>query len=328
MPQDKTSYFRMQRELIQIKQGFWAKDKHAQPLNYKPKPLDLLKPNITAEGSGDEGDTSAKISVSYQYSHHEMLLLAIWNQCEILMKHEEGALFSTEETSEFYANFNAFKAHPHAPDYRGVFAVSDAYTYLIAICWCRWLNSLPPKVLEDLNLVDFHQVLQREISRYTLNQQKHAFLLKNDVTKDDVIDELEKRFKEIYQAHKFHVDKISDNQLVLYVTLRTLGYLVALSMLAVALSILLPLHTTISSGLATIAVLCMIFSPVVGVAAHMSTRVNRSISECMVKENNLKYNESKAVTVKEFPYWKPKTTGALIDECEKPEDRALIFYLQ
>jgi hypothetical protein len=77
MPKDKTSYYRMQRELIQIKQDFWQNNKHTHLLRYRARPLDLLKPNITAEGTGREGDTSAQINVSYQYSHHEMLLLAL-----------------------------------------------------------------------------------------------------------------------------------------------------------------------------------------------------------------------------------------------------------
>jgi hypothetical protein len=187
---------------------------------------------------------------------------------------------------------------------------------------------LSPKVLDDLNLVDFYQALKNKISHYTLNQQKHIFLLKDNVTQVEVVTELENRFKQLYKTHKINEDKISDNQLALYVSLRALGYLIAVSMLVVALSLLLPIHTVTSPGLVLIAVLCMIFSPVVGVAAHMGTRVKSTAPERSVKENNLKYHESKAVVVNEFPYWTPKTTVELIEECEKPEDRALMFYLQ
>ncbi|MCH9762801.1 MAG: hypothetical protein K0U24_00975 [Gammaproteobacteria bacterium] len=315
MPQNKNSYFRIQRELIQIKQAFNSK----AHLQYRAKPLDLLRPNITATASGIEGDTSASVNVSYPYSPSEMLLIAIWNQSEILRRHEEGASFSTEETSEFYANFNAFKAHPDAPEYKGVFAISDYYTYLIAVCWRRWFNSLSSKVLDDLNLVDFHQKLQKDISQYRLNQKKHALVLKDDVTQDELVAELEERFKEIYKSHKINMDKISDAQLARYITLRYLGYLVALSMFVVALILTLPSFAIIP---------LLIFSPVVGLIAHISTHVPNSISEHLVEENDLKYNESKTAIANEFPDWKPKTTAELIETCEKPEERTLMPYLQ
>ncbi|MDF1646371.1 MAG: hypothetical protein P1U61_05265 [Legionellaceae bacterium] len=65
MPENKTSSFRMKRELVHINQAFFSSPRYTHPLNYESKPLALLKPKIQAQGSGKEGNTSAKINVSY-----------------------------------------------------------------------------------------------------------------------------------------------------------------------------------------------------------------------------------------------------------------------
>ncbi|MDF1646372.1 MAG: hypothetical protein P1U61_05270 [Legionellaceae bacterium] len=236
------------------------------------------------------------------------------------MSHHEGTPFSTEETHEFYTNLGLFKAHPLTPEHDGIFFIGDDYMYLVAVCWCRWLDSLSEEVRKELNLATLRETLHTQISRYTPNKREFPLLFKDEVSMEEVVADLEYRFKKIYHDHKERVDNISDNQLRVYTALRCLGYLLALSLLVTACSVMAP-------GVGLV-ILFIFLSPAVAVGAHLGTRVNATISQQSVQENNMKYHESQSAIAKEFPDWEPRTTDELIAECEKPQERELMCYLQ
>ena len=320
MTPNNSSYYQMQRELIQIKQGAGISKK----LTYTPNPLHLLRPYASSSPASAEGECPA-VSLSYSHTYHEMLFLCLWNQSEILRKHPEGQPFSTEETSEIYENFHAFKSHPYAPIYEGVFAITDDVSYAMAVCWQRFMKALPDNTLEQLNLERFHQALNKQISAYTPARPQDALLISKDVTQDDLVCYLESRFKETLDIPKLNRDKFTDRQLILFMTLRvtlltaTLGFVVGGGVLLCSL----PLSGMLVPAACAIYVLSCVALIFLTQLAFEETHVALKIPGYVIEEKKRQYHELSKAAMHEFPDYTPKTTDELMDEVPQLEESAL-----
>ncbi|MDP3561811.1 MAG: hypothetical protein Q8R83_06515 [Legionellaceae bacterium] len=331
MSQDKSSYYRLQRELIQIKQQFKSNSRthynnsDSLKLQYVNNPLDLIKPRVDVDIAPHYEvalPNQEYTSISYDYSYRIVVLMAVWNQCEILLKHVDNTPFSPEETNKIHENFLVFKKHPHAPHYEGLFSITDDDMYWVAVCWHRLLNTLSEDILKTHNLIAFCKTLEKNISQYTLTQPIRALLVNDNVTQHDVVTHLEEQFKEIYNIPKLNRDKLTNIQLNMLISLRVFGSFALLG-LAAGFTVFV-VSNPLSAFLVAVILTAIYLTSLILIGLIFNyTHVNLSISKHTIQENDKKYNELKEVIVKEFPGCSFKTAEELIGECDKLDEDML-----